>query len=422
METAPCMKKIETETSDSLSSLPDELIVSILSLLPAKEVARTCILSKRWRNLWTIVPSLCFDSRDWDGDLEKFAAFVSKFLHKRDGATDTHIFRILCHGMYINDNLDPIYSEATKWVTYAVEDHPRILELSFSGCCSLHIPDCLFTCKTLENLKLKMRGWDLLELKSSAVYLPRLTNLNLNRINFNVDNFDEFLSRCPILKDLSMEYCALNMPKFSCHSVKRLQIHYPRTSDETLSISAPCVENLVFNGDMDSRIILKDMPMVTQAIITVHSFVKREEYNCHLLSRLNGINSLDISSICSKEMLQEELQKCPIFQSLKFLFLHEFCPYCGFDTWSSFIKHCPNLEELYLVPLEGPCEVNHEEHRRAKEHQNSEQIERFSCKGLKTVGIVYRRLSYSVHHLVERLKYMTKVIKGLQIVLLEDRV
>ncbi|KAL4639061.1 hypothetical protein ACB092_03G190900, partial [Castanea dentata] len=35
------------------SKLPDEILVSILSLLTLKEMQRTTILAKRWRYLWT---------------------------------------------------------------------------------------------------------------------------------------------------------------------------------------------------------------------------------------------------------------------------------------------------------------------------------------------------------------------------------
>ncbi|CAH8269108.1 unnamed protein product [Arabidopsis lyrata] len=48
---------------DRISNLPDELICHIVSFLSAKEAAFTLVLSKRWKNLFTIIPSLYF--KDW---------------------------------------------------------------------------------------------------------------------------------------------------------------------------------------------------------------------------------------------------------------------------------------------------------------------------------------------------------------------
>ncbi|KAG7561390.1 F-box-like domain superfamily, partial [Arabidopsis thaliana x Arabidopsis arenosa] len=48
---------------DRISNLPEELISHIVSFLSAEEAAFTLVLSKRWENLFTIIPSLYF--QDW---------------------------------------------------------------------------------------------------------------------------------------------------------------------------------------------------------------------------------------------------------------------------------------------------------------------------------------------------------------------
>ncbi|KAJ1423442.1 Leucine-rich repeat domain superfamily [Sesbania bispinosa] len=46
--------------SDFISRLPDEVLSSIISLLPIDEGERTSILSKRWTSVWKKTPHLDF--------------------------------------------------------------------------------------------------------------------------------------------------------------------------------------------------------------------------------------------------------------------------------------------------------------------------------------------------------------------------
>ncbi|PQQ13427.1 hypothetical protein Pyn_32015 [Prunus yedoensis var. nudiflora] len=50
---------------DRISELPDEILIAIVSLLDIWEGGRTCVISKRWRFLWSSVTCLNFDSKGW---------------------------------------------------------------------------------------------------------------------------------------------------------------------------------------------------------------------------------------------------------------------------------------------------------------------------------------------------------------------
>lgn len=45
-----------------VSELPDETLVSIFCHLPMQGAMRTSVLSGWWKNLWTMVPKLVFDT------------------------------------------------------------------------------------------------------------------------------------------------------------------------------------------------------------------------------------------------------------------------------------------------------------------------------------------------------------------------
>jgi F-box domain len=293
-EKTPPGKK--SKGSDRLSSLPDQLIASILSHLPAKEVFQTCMLAKGWCDVWALVPSLSFDLRDFNDDFKRFKDFVRNFLLERDGTMDTQSFRFLCEGLETIDCLDWATFDRIELIGYLVKHNIKNFELSYEGYLRLDIADCLFTCQTLENLKLSVKRWHLEQLKPSTVYLPRLRKLDLTQICFHDGELEKILSGCPVLEELRLDECALEMSSFSCHRVKRLQLLNPIAHERTITIYVPFVENLVLSSDTDCRFLLKNTSKLTHAFWLDVSGVEEEEYACHLLNSLCGVKDLEISS------------------------------------------------------------------------------------------------------------------------------
>nr|CDM86213.1 unnamed protein product [Triticum aestivum] len=49
---------------DRLSTLPEDVILRLLSFLPSRQAVRTCVLATRWRTLWKSVPALRIDETE----------------------------------------------------------------------------------------------------------------------------------------------------------------------------------------------------------------------------------------------------------------------------------------------------------------------------------------------------------------------
>ncbi|KAK2452544.1 F-box/LRR-repeat protein [Trifolium repens] len=76
-------RKDTQNEQDMISDLSDCLLLHILSFLNTKQAVQTCILSKRWINLWKFLPTITLSHHDFRY-LSIFREFVSQFFSLRD--------------------------------------------------------------------------------------------------------------------------------------------------------------------------------------------------------------------------------------------------------------------------------------------------------------------------------------------------
>ena len=116
---------------DRIGSLPDEVLSHILCSLTTKEAALTSILSKRWRNLFTLVPNLDIDDsvflnpeegkRERDGILQSFMDFVDRVLASQ-GDTPIEKFSLKCKTGIDTDRVN-------QWICNVLQRGATSLEL-----------------------------------------------------------------------------------------------------------------------------------------------------------------------------------------------------------------------------------------------------------------------------------------------------
>ncbi|XP_012465461.2 F-box/FBD/LRR-repeat protein At5g56420, partial [Gossypium raimondii] len=213
----------EEDLANRLSELPDNVILHIISSLPMKEAVRTCLLSTRWKDLFTSISNI-----ELDGVLRKralrnrFMEFVDGFLSlRKDISVDR--FR-LCYGPGID------HRKINEW--YAVRHGVRELDLIFqSGTFETrHFTDLkfgVFTCKTVLTLRLFNVPSLVLTIPTHCC-LPNLKGLHLTFLKFSDDeSIRRLISSCNSLEELLVQSCELsNLNKLSvCHpTFKRLTI------------------------------------------------------------------------------------------------------------------------------------------------------------------------------------------------------
>ncbi|XP_061352946.1 F-box/FBD/LRR-repeat protein At4g26340-like [Gastrolobium bilobum] len=184
--------------ADVISNLPEAVLCHILSFMPTEEVVATSVLSKRWKELWRVVPTLDFDHEIYNENKEshsRFVEFVYAVMLSRDLHQPIQTFSLRCCD-HINVNV---------WINAALQRRVEQFNLYLPQ--SLNLSSAIFSHKTLVVLKLVGSTVPAL----SSVDLPSLKILSLCSVVFLDPRYlAELLSGCPILEDFKLKKIFFN--------------------------------------------------------------------------------------------------------------------------------------------------------------------------------------------------------------------
>ncbi|XP_010431296.1 PREDICTED: F-box/FBD/LRR-repeat protein At3g52680-like [Camelina sativa] len=298
-----CLRIRVVMGKDRITELPEELLLQILSLPPTKTVITTSVLSKRWRSLWKLVPKLKFES-DNQEDIAKFSENVGRFLlsHKPPVLESLHI-------KVIDKNKETRCSiDVGVWVGIAIVRHVRELVLDlFLLNYSVRFPSSVFSCDTLETLKLKC---SVLADVPSTVCMKSLRTLHLVSVGFkDNESVRNLISGCPNLEDLLIHRatrCKVLTLVIAAPSLKRLSIHRKRLSIHRkiggqkeaggYVINAPSLEYLkIRRFNHCECCLIENAPVLVKATISNVSYIGNEK----ILGSLKSAKrlSLDLSPL-----------------------------------------------------------------------------------------------------------------------------
>ena len=160
----------EFKGEDRISVLTDDVIHQILKFVDTKLAVQTCILSKRWKLVWTTLPYLNFK---WDeqGSAKSTTNFTRHVLNHRNHQSQISSLELKHLPAGLND----------KFIEYAILHHVQHLSVHFRR---KHKPYKLynFSSSSIRSLELRMRLEDLAS-ESDCWDLPSLTTLNLRHLH-----------------------------------------------------------------------------------------------------------------------------------------------------------------------------------------------------------------------------------------------
>ncbi|KAL7609342.1 F-box/LRR-repeat protein At3g26922 isoform X1 [Lactuca sativa] len=284
------IRPVVEEEEDRLSRLPDEVIRNILSCIDMKFGVQTCLLSTRWKLVWTSIPCLKFSSWKF-GCLQKFSEFVTNVLSKRNNQIQVSSINLV-----FSHRQDYCEVIVRKIANYAFSHNIQQLNVADDDTNRLHeFPACLFSSHSLKHFTLcncsikspPTTPWD----------FPALTTLHLSYIVLMSNKttkdsvHDNIFTKCVNLKDLTLEY-------FRLMGMKVFDIVAPRLSNliliegrnvKVVNVIAPQLENLTI---IDTSLEYLNAPAGVSSL----------RYKCYsgppLQLSKDGFHSLNQVNIC----------------------------------------------------------------------------------------------------------------------------
>ncbi|XXG89073.1 hypothetical protein AAC387_Pa12g1166 [Persea americana] len=383
---------------DQISLLPDPILTMILSLIPVIEAARTSVLSKRWRFLWTSIPHLDFD--DLFGNFFPIGGYPSQVGEKCVSIFNQIFERRQAH---INSCDVPIFDDCPvdldKFFILLDKLGIQHLLLSYFGTDpkSLSSP---FFCNSLKKLAILFFS---VSLPSQFNQLANLQALELTAVTITSNQLEMLVSGCPKLENLTICQCLdLSDLRICAPNLLLLDIYVEEDEPRfrVSLIKAPRLKHLVFGYQLNKNVLFdfseeedeedeNEIDEVVKLIKLLMNLDHLESFSFRCGPRLFKSKSI-------MHLLDGLPSGCQLVHLQKLLFMKmNFDDATMVSTLLFLLRSCPNLEQLSLKQYECsdtsfniPIETNYWEKQKPpeclKSHLMTIQIEdiRLSSKNV----------------------------------------
>jgi hypothetical protein len=191
---------------DKISSLPNCILLYIMTFLSTQEAIQTSVLSKRWKNLWKYL-SILITKNDQFRTGTNFRCFVNKVLSNRDRCSALNKIVIDYDG-FIS------FQITTKLFKYGMSHSVEKIKINAfgAGYYLQNIEISNIICSFIKHLNLSFHSTRGKVILSNTLDLPELTYCRLKKVSFSSNDenscVDPF-SGCKKLITLIIDCCSL---------------------------------------------------------------------------------------------------------------------------------------------------------------------------------------------------------------------
>ncbi|PIA35556.1 hypothetical protein AQUCO_03500128v1 [Aquilegia coerulea] len=213
---------------DRLSILPKPIIHHILSFLDISHVIQTCVLSRKFRDLWIDLHIINIDDGYWSNEHgfllnDEFQKFVDNTLLQRDNSNIQKFCLSWDRPPYDNHHIHDYMAKLVTWVICVVRRNVQQLHLQVR----YMPPPCTFRYSTsLKTLKLvnawlpiqvESESWfgpglEILIIENCQHHYPKILNVNSCRLKYLMvkNEVEDFVGSC------ELKICAPNLTLLEC--------------------------------------------------------------------------------------------------------------------------------------------------------------------------------------------------------------
>ncbi|GAV63318.1 F-box domain-containing protein [Cephalotus follicularis] len=346
--------------TDYISSLPDEILSELLSLLTTRDACRASGTSKRWRNLWRSMPELNFDGTQMFKLQKKlFAARVCNS-HQFVSTVDQYL------NLYAGQNMKKLsicYELGENhtlfldgWITFAATKGVEMLDLDLSGkkkypYDALRIGCYVFPCHLLSPgavSKLECLMLSTVILGPMTDQFRNLKQLTLHRVILNPTHVETIFSSCSKLMFLELSRCGLPDSKLcirsrslkfvnlnDCETLKEIEFcsksitkfhYFGLIGQVELSFSEVSNIEVVRFCSTSGENFLSQLRRSLPQIKSLHTWITTDQLKFLGCGTFTNIEYLELSIIgrnqFDNEKMSPVIKSCPL---LKTLVIHETC-------------------------------------------------------------------------------------------------
>lgn len=304
-----------------IDSLPDEVLILIVSCLGLREAAKTCVLSRRWAELWTFtVGALDFEASEAlkrvpkAGQLERvsFVKWVDKVLNLHRGK------RIDSFRVHFDLNQSSS-AHIDNWVRFAMSKGVKKLDLNFESNYYSYPSRPQYVFPSLENLlRETLKNPNVYMLRSA--YFSGLVSLRLKSVDVSGEVLEDILSSCKVLEELSV---------VGSNCLRELRVAGPSLNLKCLELSdclklvtceidAPNLKAFEYVGQLGSP-LLKNLSSLSEMSVGCFFFVK---FICKFPQCFNfysQLNTLKLRSDFCYEVINDLPFNFPELRNLRHL-------------------------------------------------------------------------------------------------------